>query len=162
MKKLKIFTIENSEEEKVLRTVSKPVSKDEIDTEDFQKFLDNLLYTAKNSEEQVGVESAGISAPQVGVNKRVSYIFNYDTGEFEVLINPIVQPIGTKTAIDLEGCLSIPNIEDRVERFKKIKVKYTNREGRKVNRRFVDLNARVVQHEFDHLEGVLFIDKLAD
>jgi peptide deformylase len=162
MEKLKIFTIEDPKEEKVLRKVSKEVSKKEIETEEFQKFLDDLLYTAQTSEEQVGVESAGISAPQVGVNKRVSYIFNYDTGEFEVLINPTVKPVGKKTDIDFEGCLSVPNIEDRVERFKKIKVKYTNREGRTINRRFNSLNARVVQHEFDHLEGVLFIDKLVD
>jgi peptide deformylase len=162
MEKLKIFTIEDPKEEKVLRTVSKKVPKKEIKTEEFQKFLDNLLYTAQTSEEQIGVESAGISAPQVGVNKRVSYIFNYDTGEFEVLINPTVKSVGQKTDVDFEGCLSVPNVEDKVKRFKKVKVKYTNREGRTINRRFNGLNARVVQHEFDHLEGILFIDKLVD
>lgn len=162
MKQLKIHTIEDPKEEKILRKVSVEVDKDEILSDEFQKFLDNLLYTAKNSEEQIGVESGGISAPQVGVNKRVSYIFNYDTEEFEVLINPIVKNIGNKTDIDIEGCLSVPNVEDNVERYKKIKVKYIDREGNKINRRFTDLNARVVQHEVDHLNGVLFIDKIAD
>jgi peptide deformylase len=162
MKQLKIYTIEDPKEEKLLREVSIDVDKNEILSDEFQKFLDNLLYTAKTSEEQVGVESGGISAPQVGVTKRVSYIFNYDTGEFEVLINPEVKNIGNKTDIDIEGCLSVPNVEENVERYKKIKVKYIDREGNKINRRFTGLNARVVQHEVDHLDGVLFIDKIAD
>lgn len=162
MKQLKIYTIEDPKEEKLLRKVSLEVDKDEILSDQFQVFLDNLLYTAKTSEDQVGVESGGISAPQIGVNKRVSYIFNYDTGEFEVLINPEVKNIGSKTDIDIEGCLSVPNVEDNVERYKKIKVKYIDREGNKINRRFTGLNARVVQHEVDHLDGVLFIDKIAD
>jgi peptide deformylase len=162
MKQLKIFTIEKPEEEKVLRTKSKEVSIEEFNTEKFQQFLKDLLHTAETSEEQVGIESGGISAPQVGINKRVVYIFNYDTGEFELLINPMVQNIGKKTDIDVEGCLSVPNIEKNVERFKKIKVKYMDQYGNTVNRRFSDLNARVVQHENDHLEGILFIDKAID
>jgi peptide deformylase len=162
MKQLKIYTIQDPKEEKVLREISKDVPLEEIQTTEFKEFLENLLHTAKTSEEQVGVESGGISAPQVGVSKRVSYILNYDTNEFEVLINPLVQNIGNKTDIDIEGCLSIPNVEENVERFRKIKVKYIDKEGKKVNRRFSGLNARVVQHEIDHLDGVLFIDKIAD
>jgi len=162
MKQLKIFTIEDAKEEKILRKISKDVTEKEIRSNKFQQFLKDLLYTAKNSEEQIGIESAGISAVQVGVNKKVVYIFNYDSGEFEVLINPVVQNIGEKRDIDIEGCLSVPNIEKNVERFKKIKVKYMDEKGNVVNRRFTDLNARVVQHENDHLNGVLFIDKAID
>lgn len=162
LKRFKIFTIEDPKEEKVLRKTSVDVSLEEIKSEKFQQFLKDLLHTAKTSEEQVGVESGGISAPQVGINKRVSYIYNYNTEEFEVLINPVVRNIGDKTDIDVEGCLSIPNIEKDVERFKKIKVKYIDKDGNKVNRRFSNLNARVVQHEVDHLNGILFIDKAID
>lgn len=162
MNQLKIHTIEDPKEEKFLRKVSKEVPLEEVKTEEFKQFLKDLLYTAKTSEEQVGVESGGISAPQVGVGKRVSYILNYDTDEFEVLINPVVQNIGNKTDIDVEGCLSVPNKEGDVERFRKIKVRYIDEEGRKVNRRFSGINARVVQHEIDHLDGVLFIDKSID
>jgi len=153
MKQLKIFTIEDAKEEKILRKISKDVTEKEIRSNKFQQFLKDLLYTAKNSEEQIGIESAGISAVQVGVNKKVVYIFNYDSGEFEVLINPVVQNIGEKRDIDIEGCLSVPNIEKNVERFKKIKVKYMDEKGNVVNRRFTDLN---------HLNGVLFIDKAID
>jgi peptide deformylase len=162
MNRLKIFTIEDPKEEKVLREISKEVTEEEFRTEEFQKFLEDLLHTAKTSEEQVGLESAGISAPQVGVSKKVMYIFNYDTQEFELLINPIIQNIGNKTDIEKEGCLSVPNIEKKVERFRKIKVKYMNKDGKTVNRRFAGLNARVVQHEDDHLNGILFIDKAID
>lgn len=162
MKQLKIFTIENSKEEKVLRAISKEVTKEELKTEEFKQFLVDLLHTALTSEGQVGIESAGISAPQVGVNKKVIYILNYDTGEFELIINPQVQNIGEKTNIDTEGCLSVPNIEKNVQRYNKIKVKYINKDGNKVKRRFNSINARIVQHEDDHLKGVLFIDKAID
>jgi len=162
MKQLKIYTIEDKEEEKALRKISEDVSLKELKSEDFKEFLDNLLHTAKTSEDQVGIESGGISAPQVGINKKVIYIFNYDTNEFELILNPLVQNIGNKTDIDIEGCLSVPNVEKSVERFKKIKVKYMNRDGKIIKRRFSGLNARVVQHEDDHLNGVLFIDKAID
>lgn len=162
MKQLKIFTIEDPKEEKILRQISKDVSKEEIASEDFQQFLKDLLFTAKNSDEQVGIESGGISAPQVGINKRVVYIFNYETEDFELLINPVVQNIGDKTDVDIEGCLSVPNTEKNVERFKKVKVRYMDKKGRLLNRRLADLNARVVQHENDHLNGILFIDKAID
>jgi peptide deformylase len=162
MKQLKIYTIEDPKEEQILRKLSKDVTKEELKTEDFKNFLKDLLHTAKTSEDQVGIESGGISAPQVGINKKVIYIFNYENAEFELLINPIVRNIGKKTEIDIEGCLSVPNIEKNVERFKKIKVKYMDKDGNIVNRRFSGLNARVVQHEDDHLHGILFIDKTVD
>jgi len=161
-KQLKIYTIEDSKEEKVLRKQSKDVTIEEIKSEEFQQFLKDLLHTAKTSEEQVGVESGGISAPQVGVNKNVSYIYNYETEKFEVLINPVLRNIGNKTDIDIEGCLSIPNVEKNVKRYKKIKVKYIDKDGNTINRRFSNLNARVVQHENDHLKGILFTDIAID
>ncbi|MCD4811707.1 peptide deformylase [bacterium] len=162
MKQLKILTIEDPKEEKVLRALSTDVTLEELKTEKFQQFLDNLLHTALTSEEQVGAQAGGLSAPQVGVNKKVAYVLNYDTGEFELLMNIQIQNIGIKTNIDIEGCLSIPNIEKNVERYNKIKVKYMDKNGLMVKRRFNNINARVVQHENDHLEGILFIDKTVD
>jgi peptide deformylase len=162
MKQLKIYTIKDKNEEIILRKKSEDVTLEELKSEEFQKFLKDLLHTAKTSEEQVGIESGGISAPQVGVNKKVIYILNYDTDDFELILNPVVQNIGNKTDIDLEGCLSVPNVEKNVERFKKIKVKYMDQNGNIIKRRFSGLNARVVQHEDDHLNGILFIDKVID
>jgi peptide deformylase len=162
MNQLKIYTIEDKNEEKILRSKSNNVTMEELRTEEFQEFLQDLLHTALTSEEQVGVESGGISAPQVGVNKNVIYMLNYDTGDFELIINPEIQNIGEKSNIDIEGCLSVPNREEKVERFNKIKVKYIDKNGNKVKRRFNGINARVMQHEYDHLNGILFIDKSID
>lgn len=162
MQQLKIFTIEDPKEEAVLRTPSSDVTIEELKTEKFQIFLEDLLHTALTSEDQVGIESGGISAPQVGINKKVVYMLNYDTGEFELLINPEAQHIGEKKHIELEGCLSVPNIEKRVERFKKVKVKYLDRNGNKIKKHLSGINATVLQHEVDHLNGILFIDKAID
>ncbi len=162
MQTLKIYTIGDPKEEKVLRTPSVEVSPKELQSKEFQDFLKNLLHTARTSEEQVGIESGGISAPQVGINKQVVYILNYETGEFELLINPQMQTISLKKNIDIEGCLSVPKVEKDVERFNKVKVKYLDEKGNKIKRRFNGINARVVQHEIDHLNGILFVDKAVD
>ena len=159
MKMLKIYTIENDIELKSLREISRDVTLEELRSDEFKLFLEDLLYTAKNSDEQTGVDSGGISAPQVGRNVNAIYILNYDTNQFELLINPKVQNIGDKKDIEYEGCLSVPNIEKQVERYKKVKVSYLDKEGNKQKKRYSGYNARTIQHELDHLNGILFIDK---
>jgi peptide deformylase len=159
---LRIFTINNPKEEKVLRTVSRQVKHDEISNPEFQKFLDQLLQTALTSEKQVGVQSAGISAPQVGKNLRVFYILRKDTENFELFINPEVTIASMKQDIDWEGCLSVPGVEDAVSRYKKVKVVYLDREGKKHKATFKGIEAREIQHELDHLDGILFIDRIEE
>lgn len=159
---LKIFTIDNPKEEKVLRTVSKNVKLEEIFNPEFQKFLDQLLQTALTSEKQVGVQSAGISAPQVGKNLRVFYILKKDSDDFELFINPEVTIANMKQDIDWEGCLSVPGVEDAVSRYKKVKVTYLDREGKKHKAIFKGMEAREIQHELDHLDGILFIDRIEE
>ena len=155
-KPLRILTIDSKKDEKVLRTPSKDVTLEEIGSEEFQKFLENLLLTAKLSEEPAG----GIAASQVGVNKNVFFLLNYDTNEWEVFINPEVEPIGfVKTSVE-ESCLSVPNVEEEVLRYKNIKIKYLNRVGKKRTKKYQDLNAVTIQHEKDHLDGILFIDRI--
>ena len=155
-KALRILTIESKDDEKLLRTTSRPVEIEEIKTDDFQNFLDNLLETAKQSKEPAG----GIAASQVGVNKRVFYLLNYDTDIWELFVNPEVKPKGfTKTSIK-EACLSVPNREEEVLRYKNVEIKYIDRQGNPQSKKFQDLNAITVQHENDHLDGILFIDKI--
>ncbi len=155
-KALRILTIENKEDEKILRKKSSPVQMEEFKTKELEEFLDNLLETAKQSEEPAG----GIAASQVGVNKNIFYLLNYDTNEWELFINPTVEPEGfTKTSIE-ESCLSVPGREEKVLRYKKVKVKYQDREGNKQTKKYSDLNAITIQHEKDHLEGILFIDRI--
>ena len=155
-KELKILTIDNKEEEKILRTKSSPVGQDEFGKKELIDFSEDLLETAKRSQEPAG----GIAAPQVGKNKNIFFLLNYDTDEWEIFINPIVQPLGySKTSVE-ESCLSVPNREEKVLRYKKIKITFQDLEGKKHVKKFSDLNAITIQHEKDHLEGILFIDRI--
>lgn len=155
-RELKIYTIEDKNEEKILRTKSVDVSESEFGTEEMDEFLDNLLETAKKSDEPAG----GIAAPQVGVNKNIIYLLNYDTDEWEVFINPQLQPEGfTKMSIE-ESCLSVPKREEKVLRYKKIKITFQDRFGKKQTKKYSELNAITLQHEKDHLDGILFIDRV--
>jgi len=156
MKPLRILTIEDKKEEAILRQKSLAVKPEELSKKDLKDFLDALLHSAKNSEEPAG----GIAAPQVGVHKRIFYILNYDTNRWELFINPIVEPEGfTKMSIE-ESCLSVPNREEKVLRYKKVKITYQDREGNKQVKKYSDLNAITIQHEKDHLDGILFIDRI--
>ncbi len=98
----------------------------------------------------------GLAAPQIGVSKRV---FVYDVGEGpHALINPRL----TKTSgeqVGMEGCLSIPGLQGEVARYERVTVAGINEEGKKVKIKAEGLLARVFQHELDHLDGTLFVDK---
>lgn len=159
-KQLKIYTITDKKEEEVLRQKSSPVQEDQMKTSEFKEFLKDLLYTAQHSEEQGNVPAGGISAPQVGRNIRVSYILNYTTNQWQLFINPEVEPNGFAKISTIEGCLSVPNREEEVMRYKKVKVKYQDEDGNWKTEKFKDYNAVTIQHELDHLDGILFIDKI--
>lgn len=101
----------------------------------------------------------GLAAPQVGILKRIAVV---DIGQGVVkLINPeIIYFEGSQ--IDIEGCLSIPDVRDNVERPKKVKVKFTDEKGEEKIIEAEDFFARAICHEIDHLDGILFIDKISD
>ncbi|SMB93390.1 peptide deformylase [Desulfonispora thiosulfatigenes DSM 11270] len=134
-------------EETVLREKSKYVKNI---TKNVEKLLDNMAETMYES------KGVGLAAPQVGVLKRVVVI---DVGEGLIeLINPeIIDSKGSET--DYEGCLSCPGIVGEVTRAKEVKVKGLDRKGNEVIIEGDELLARCLQHEIDHLEGILFIDK---
>lgn len=159
-KQLKIYTITDKKEEEVLRQKSSPVQEDQMKTSEFKEFLKDLLYTAQHSEEQGNEPAGGISAPQVGRNIRVSYILNYETNQWQLFINPEVEPNGFSKISTIEGCLSVPNREEEVMRYKKVKVKYQDEDGDWKTEKLKDYNAVTIQHELDHLDGILFIDKI--
>lgn len=114
------------------------------------KLINNMLETMYKA------GGVGLAAPQVGVLKRVIVI---DVGEGPVkLINPeIVASSGSQT--DAEGCLSCPGLTGEVKRAKKVTVKGLSPEGEEVIIEAEELFARALQHEIDHLNGILFIDK---
>jgi len=129
----------------VLRRKSEEVKKmDEV--KDILNKMWEVMYTYKG---------IGLAAPQVGINKRVM-IMDVENKKI-CLINPyIIEKEGEVT--EEEGCLSLPNIFLSVPRAQEIVVEGWDAEGKKVKLKMVDLMARVVQHEVDHLEGVLIID----
>ncbi len=112
--------------------------------------LDNLRDT------MYAADGVGLAAPQIGILKRMIVI---DIGDNLIeLINPeILSQEGEQ--LGTEGCLSIPGIVGRVSRAKRVQVRGLDREGQERNIEAVDLLAKALQHEIDHLEGILFIDK---
>ena len=103
----------------------------------------------------------GFAAPQIGVGKRV-VVVSVEEKEFErlVLFNPVIVSFSSETVLFEEGCLSVPGVRADVERPSSVVVRGITRSGRLVEIAAVEMVARVLQHEIDHLDGVLFIDRL--
>jgi peptide deformylase len=159
-KALNILKNNKPKEEAILRGKSLLVTPQELSSKEFKEFLDDLLYTAQHSEDQGNVPAGGIAAIQVGQAKRVFYSLNYDTEQWELFINPMIEPHGFLKITGEEGCLSIPNFTGNVSRYYKIKVRYQDKEGNWITKKYNDINAASIQHEFDHLEGILFTDRM--
>lgn len=114
-------------------------------------------------------EGAGIAATQIGVSKKMCVVRNFVpspgyqdkfTHEDFILINPRIISTSKETDIEYEGCLSVPDIYGKVERFKKVKVDALNLAGEKITLKAQDFFARTLQHEIDHLDGILFTDRV--
>jgi len=132
----------------VLRERAKPVTKINAN---IHKLLDNLKDTMYDA------DGVGLAAPQIGISKRVIVV---DVGEGPLeLINPEITSASGQ-AIDLEGCLSIPGVQEEVARAAEVVVKALDRNGQEIIINAKDLLARALQHEIDHLDGILFIDHL--
>ncbi len=143
----------------VLRGVAAPVPPEQIAEPQFQQFLRDMATTL---EEQKG---AGLAAPQVFDGRRVFLAAivpaeaEDDPPGVEVFINPTIAPLAEDTARAWEGCLSFPELLVLVPRHRAVRIDYLNAAGEPKSLALVDFPARVVQHEFDHLEGVLTIDR---
>jgi peptide deformylase len=136
-------------ETKELRTICNPIKHASAE------YMNNLI----NGMVKLMIENngCGIAAPQVGVNKRL-FVAVLDNSRLELFINPSIVSHSEETEIDIEGCLSVPDKQGEVERYKTIEVKYFNGKENKTET-FEGLNARIIQHECDHLQGILYIDK---
>ncbi|MCA1059218.1 peptide deformylase [Rossellomorea aquimaris] len=124
---------------------------------DFDKKLKKLL--ANMYDTMIEADGVGLAAPQVGIDLQVAVVdIGDDSGTIE-LINPeIVEAKGSQT--DLEGCLSFPGLYGEVTRPYSIKVRTQDRKGRMVEFQAEDFMARAIQHEIDHLHGILFTSKV--
>jgi peptide deformylase len=155
----KILTI--TKHEKILKTASEPVKK-------INKEIKDLIRDIKDTMADPSIPALGLAAVQIGALKRVFgiYIGYYeaeDDDELEptIFINPEIIEKSEETAFDHEGCLSIPGMQGNVERKFKLKLRWMDEKGKTVEREFEGDNARAVQHEYDHLDGILFLQRLA-
>jgi peptide deformylase len=142
----------------VLRNRARALDKAALRDPLLQKLIDDMVETMH---EYHGV---GLAAPQIHEGIRLFVgLLDEEPGpdtETVVLINPEITPESEDTNEGWEGCLSIPDIRGMVPRFTAITVKALDREGRPMERRLKNFPARVVQHETDHLDGVLFFDRM--
>jgi len=135
----------------ILRKRSKSIKKSEINTKEFQELFSDMKLTMKKK------DGIGLAAPQIGKNIR-AVVINTEEGEI-VMINPKILKKSFKKEWGEEGCLSVPKTFGDVRRHKKIKICFLNTEGIEKLIEAEGLFARIVQHEVDHLDGILFIDK---
>lgn len=104
--------------------------------------------------------AAGLAAPQLGISKRV-IIFSWDRSEANLVgaLNPSYEPIGTEKSLIFEGCFSVPLSLAQIPRYKKIAARYLNEKGEEVRCTLEGFGARVFQHECDHLQGLIIVDR---
>ena len=144
-----------------LLKVSEPI---DFEKDDLKTLIEDMKETMKAN------DGAGLAAPQIGVFKRL-VIFGFDTNDrypeadsvpFTVLINPVITPLSDDKENGWEGCLSVPGLRGVVPRFTHIKYEGYDADGKKFEREVEDFHARVVQHECDHLDGILYPMKIED
>ncbi|MBU4601070.1 peptide deformylase [Patescibacteria group bacterium] len=138
----------------ILRKKSTQIRRDEIKTKEFQRLCLDMAETMKEK------DGAGLAAPQIGRNIRLVAVKTEDGAV--CMINPKIIKKSWAKELGDEGCLSVPDVFGRVKRHKKIICKYLDKKGKEIKIEAEGLMARVIQHEIDHLDGVLFIDKACD
>ncbi|MDD4272041.1 MAG: peptide deformylase [Patescibacteria group bacterium] len=144
---LKILTQPNP----ILRKKSAEINPAAIKSRELKSLASSMVKT------MIKADGVGLAAPQIGKNIRL-IVINSKDGVF-CLVNPKFIKKSWARELGQEGCLSIPGVFGEVKRHKKISLAYYNQEGKKVKLTAEGMMARVIQHEIDHLDGILFIDK---
>ena len=141
----------------ILRKKTEPITKD---FKDLKGFIQNMFDTMYSS------DGVGLAAPQVGQAIRIFIIDSTSTDDEEpegmkkVFINPqILEKFGDEWVMN-EGCLSLPEIREDVQRPESIRIKYLDEDFNEHDETYSGFNSRVIQHEYDHLDGILFVDYL--
>lgn len=133
-----------------------------IDAPHTQNLVDNLLITVKQA------NGVGLAAPQVGVSDRIFIVASRPNPRYPhapemeptPMINPKIVARSNESVKGWEGCLSIPGIRGSVPRDRAIQVEYSDRHGKLHQQELTDFIARIFQHELDHLDGIVFLDRL--
>ena len=138
------------------------LSVEKVTDKNIQQLIDDLIVNA------ISANGVGIAAPQVSQSYRLFIIASRPNPRYPhapsmrptPMINPRIVAHSTEIVKGWEGCLSIPKIRGLVPRYQVIEVEYTNREGKLQHQELSDFVARIFQHELDHLNGILFVDRL--
>ena len=140
----------------ILRKRARALDRREIKSDGFQHLIDDMLQTMAE------YHGAGLAAPQVHLDLRLFVAIRDADGEVEpiVLVNPEIEVVGDEIVEDWEGCLSIPDVRGKVPRAREIAVRALDRKGELLEFNAYDFPARVIQHEYDHIDGVLFLDRM--
>lgn len=144
----------------VLRAKARAIERAEIKSAPIQRLIDDMIET------MLEYHGVGLAAPQVHESVRI-FVAALDTERDEearrppvAIINPEIIPVGVESVEDWEGCLSVPDIRGRVPRGREINVRAFDRTGDRIEMTARDYVARVIQHETDHLDGILFFDRM--
>jgi len=145
----------------VVRAAARPVPEDEIRSAEVQRLIDDMIETMHE------YDGVGLAAPQVHVGRRLAVIEvpasderTEDAVPLIVLVNPVLTPQGEERVVRWEGCLSIPGLRGQVPRFARLSFSARDREGQPYTSEASGFFARVVQHECDHLDGRVYLDRM--
>jgi peptide deformylase len=145
----------------VVRAEARPVTLEELGSRDVQKLIDDMVETMRE------YEGVGVAAPQIPVGLRLAVI-EVPTSDarseaavpLTVLVNPKVAPQGPETAVGWEGCLSVPDLRGTVRRHASVRLQALDRRGEPYEVLAAGFFARVIQHECDHLDGTVYLDRM--
>ncbi len=145
-----------------VRAAAQPIDPQRLKTPDLPRLIDDIIETMHE------YEGVGLAAPQVHVGLRLAVLEVAGTDEraldavpLTVLVNPQLTPLGKERAAGWEGCLSIPGLRGQVPRFKRLKLDALDRDGRPFSLEAAGFHARVIQHECDHLDGGVYLDRMS-
>jgi peptide deformylase len=148
----------------VLRERARELTRAELADERTQRFIDDLVETMRDA------NGAGLAAIQVYEPIRIFAVEVKDNPRYPykpnvpltIVVNPVIEPLTTDTFENYEGCLSVPNLRGIVDRFTQIRLTGWDRAGQPISRELRGLTAGTFQHEVDHLDGIVFVDKVKD
>lgn len=148
----------------ILRERARELTHDELASPETQAFIDDLIATMRHA------NGAGLAANQVGLPIRIASIEVGDNPRYPykpripltVVVNPVIEALDGETVEINEGCLSVPNLRGTVTRYVNVRVRYLDRDGVAHDEVKRGLTAGTFQHECDHLDGTLFLDRVTD
>jgi peptide deformylase len=148
----------------VLRMVTAPVTRDELRSPETQKLIADMIDTMRE------YDGVGLAANQVHESRQIAVLEVADNPRYPqkpsvplaVLVNPTITPLTEETEEDWEGCLSVPDLRGRVPRYRSIRIQALAGDGTELDFVANDFHARVIQHEWDHLNGRVYLDRMRD